>query len=52
MARKVFDFSSDEDNSKKPADKNPVKYKVFYSDVSIPTPREPIMVLTNPKGVF
>ena len=52
MARKVFDFSSDEDSGKKVADKNPITYKVFYSDVSIPTPREPIMVLTNPKGVF
>lgn len=52
MARKVFDFSADEDNSKEAKDVNPVTYKVFYSDVKIPTPKQPIMVLTNPGGVF
>lgn len=52
MARRVFDFSSDEDDDKKVADKNPVTYKVFFQDVSLPTPREPIMVLSNPEGAF
>lgn len=51
MARRVFDFSADEEN-KNAAEANPITYKIFYSDVSLPTPREPIMVLANPGGKF
>ena len=53
MNRKVFDFSQDnEENTGKAAAAPVLTYTTFYSEVSHPSPEDPILVLSNPKGVF
>ena len=53
MNRKVFDFSQDnEENTGRAAAAPVLTYTTFYSEVSHPSPKDPILVLSNPKGVF
>lgn len=53
MARKVFDFNEEkEETSPKGKKGSSITYTTFYSEVSEPTPKDPILILENPKGIF